>query len=116
MTSGGYKVIARFVNTGGSPITGDGFTAGLRDKDRLFDDKLGISTLNEDGEASFIFFAEDFDSFGDTQPDIYFVLWRNGEEVFRSEVFENVDFEAVDPVTGRQEHLTRSFGPFRVSG
>lgn len=118
MTSGIYKVIATFHNARGGPITGDGIAAGLRDEDRFFDDKLGVCTLNNRGEAEFIFTAEDIDSIdsrGEQRPDLYFVLWRNGEEIFRSEVFENIDFEATDPVTGRKKGLTRSFGPFRVN-
>ncbi len=118
MTSGIYKVTATFQNTSGGPVTGQGIEAGLRDKDRFFDDKLGVCTLNSRGEAEFIFTAEDIDSIdsrGETRPDLYFVLWRNGEEIFQSEVFENVDFDAVDPVTGRKKGLTQAFGPFSVN-
>jgi hypothetical protein len=118
MTSGIYKVTATFQNAGGGPVTGPGIEAGLRDKDRFFDDKLGVCTLNDRGEAEFIFTAEDIDSIdsrGETRPDLYFVLWRNGEEIFRSEVFANVDFDAIDPVTGRKKGLTQAFGPFSVN-
>ena len=48
-------------------------------------------------------------------PDIYFVITENGNEVFRSEVFPEVNFDATDPVTGRANKLTREFGPFRVT-
>jgi hypothetical protein len=118
MTSGIYKVTATFLNARGGPLTGDGIAAGLRDKDRLFDDKLGVCTLNSRGEAEFMFSEVDFlsiDSLAEKQPDLYFVVWKTGEEIFRSEVFENVDFEAADPVTGRKKNLTRSFGPFHVN-
>lgn len=118
MASGTYKVIAKFLNALGGPLTGEGILAGLRDKDRFFDDKLGISTLNKNGEAAFVFSAEDIDSIdskGEKFPDLYFVVWLNNEEIFRSEVFENIDFEAEDPVTGTKKSLTRSFGPFQVN-
>ena len=117
MTSGMHRVIAKFLNAYGGPLTGKGFAVGLRDKDRFFDDKLGVSTLNTEGEASFMFSPTDIlsiDSIGETQPDLYFVVWKDGVEIFRSEVFENVDFETEDPVTGRRDDMTKSFGPFRV--
>ena len=117
MESGIYKVIATFENAQGEPLTGAAFSAGLRDKDMFFDDKLGVSTLNDEGAAHFVFSPTDIisiDSIGEETPDLYFILWREGEEIFRSEVFENVDFQAKDPVTGRQDDLTKSFGPFRV--
>ena len=53
---------------------------------------------------------------GERTPDIYFVITEHGNEVFRSEIFHEVDFDAVDPVTGRQDNVTREFGPFRVTG
>jgi hypothetical protein len=117
MTSGMHKVIAKFLNADGEPVTGSGFAVGLRDKDMFFDDRLGVSRLNGDGEAEFMFSPTDIlsiDSIGETRPDLYFVVWKDGDEIFRSEVFENVDFEAADPVTGRRDDLTRSFGPFRL--
>ena len=46
---------------------------------------------------------DSIDSRGETRPDLYFVLWRNGEEIFRSEVFENVDFDAIDPGDRQKE-------------
>ena len=54
MTSGMYKVTAKFLNARGGPLTGAGIAAGLRDKDRFFDDKLGVCTLNSRGEAELI--------------------------------------------------------------
>ena len=56
-----------------------------------------------------------FDSVGETTPDLYFVVRKDGDEIFRSDVFDDVDFEIDDPVTGRPKGLTRKFGPFRVT-
>ena len=114
-----FKVIARFENAEGLPFTGSAYKVTLLDRDRLLDDKLGSTTLNKDGTAEFLFSAADvlsIDSVGERMPDLYFVITENGNEVFRSEIFPEVDFDAADPVTGRQDTVTREFGPFRVVG
>lgn len=117
MTSGIFKVIGKFTDTSGYPLTGDDYEVALLDEDRFFDDKLGTSRLSADGEAEFLITAADIlsiDSIRETTPDLYFVVRKAGKEIFRSEVFAEVDFETTDPVTGRGKKLTRSFGPFEV--
>ena len=117
MTADFFRVIVRFENAEGRPFFGPEYEVSLLDKDRLFDDKLGASSLSTDGTAEFMFSVADvlsIDSIGERTPDIYFVITENGNEVFRSEVFPEVDFDATDPVTGRKDNLTREFGPFRV--
>ena len=119
MTADLFKVIARFENAEGRPFFGSEYEVSLLDKDRLFDDKLGATTISEDGTAEFLFSAADIlsvDSPGERTPDIYFLITENGNEVFRSEVFPEVSFDATNPVTGRQDNLTKEFGPFRVTG
>ncbi len=117
MTADLFRVIARFENAEGRPFFGSEYEVSLLDKDRLFDDKLGATSLSADGTAEFLFSVADIfsiDSLGERTPDIYFVVTENGNEIFRSEVFPEVDFDATDPVTGRKDNLTREFGPFRV--
>jgi len=117
MSSGIFKVIASFETSNGRPLTGAKYSVALRDKDRFFDDKLGETALDSEGVAEFIVSAVDilsFDSLGETTPDLYFIVKESGKDIFRSEVFDEVDFEAKDPVTGRPKGLTKSFGPFRV--
>ena len=114
-----FKVIARFEDAEGRPFFGSEYKVSLLDKDRLFDDKLGSASLNKDGTAEFLFSAADIvsiDSIGERTPDIYFVITENDNEVFRSEIFPEVDFDTPDPVTGRQDDATKEFGPFRVTG
>ena len=114
-----FKVIARFENAEGQPFFGSAYKVTLLDQDRLLDDKLGSTTLSEDGTAEFLFTAADIlsiDSIGERKPDLYFVISENGNEVFRSEIFPEVDFDAPDPVTSRPDDVTREFGPFRVTG
>jgi hypothetical protein len=117
MASGIFRIIGKFTDENGSPLTGDEYEVALLDEDRFFDDKLGMSALSAEGEADFLITAADIlsiDSAGETTPDLYFVVRREGREIFRSEVFSEVDFEIADPVTGRAKGLTKAFGPFQV--
>ena len=117
MSTGLYKVIATFTDPSGQPLSGADYSVTLLDKDQFFDDKLGASGLRENGEAHFLIAAADilsFDSRNERTPDLYFVVRKDGEQVFRSDVFDQVDFEAEDPVTGRAKGLTQTFGPFVV--
>lgn len=114
-----FKVIARFENAEGQPFFGSEYEVTLVDEDRLFDDKLGSVSLSEKGTAEFVFSVSEIfsvDSPGERTPDLYFLITENGNEVFRSEVIPDVDFDATDPVTGRQDNVTREFGPYRVTG
>lgn len=102
----------------GSPLSGDNYSVTLLDEDRFFDDKLGEAHLNVEGVAEFLITVADilsFDSAGERTPDIYFVVRKDGDEVFRSEVFSEIDFDAVDPVTGRSKSLTKRFGPLQLA-
>lgn len=112
-----FKVIANFTDAQGRPLSGTEYKVALLDKDRFFDDRLGSSGLNANGEAEFLVASADilsFDSRGERTPDLYFVLRKDGAEVFRSAVYDQVDFETKDAVTGRSKALTQTFGPFAV--
>lgn len=114
-----FKVIAKFENAEGQPFFGSEYKVALLDEDRLLDDKLGTVSLSEDGTAEFLFSAADIlsiDSPGERTPDLYFLITEHGNEVFRSDVIPEVDFDVTDPVTGRQDNLTREFGPYKVAG
>ena len=116
MSSDIFRVIGSFTDEQGQPLNGDAYAVSLRDRDRFFDDKLGETQLTSEGAAEFMVYAADilsFDSAGERTPDLYFVLFKNGVEIFRTDVFDDVDFNTKHPVTGR-ERLTRSFGPFQV--
>ena len=113
-----FKVIASFTDENGAALTGGDYSVVVMDDDKYFDDKLGAKPLGADGSAEFLIAVADIfsiDSAGERTPDLYFVLRKGGKEVFRSEVFTNVDFDAKEPVTGRPKGLTRAFGPFAVS-
>ena len=111
MASELYRVIASFTDGDGNPLSGASYTVSLLDEDRFFDDKLGESGLNSEGAAEFLVSVADvmsFDSAGERTPDIYFVLRNKGDEVYRTAVFTEVDFDAKDPVTGRTKGLTKT--------
>jgi len=113
-----FRVIAEFKDADGKPLTGNDLTVVLMDKDKYFDDKLDYSQLSPEGVAEFMIMSADilsFDSRGERTPDLYFVVKKDGKEIFRSEVFAQVNFELKDPVTGRPKGLTMQFGPFEVA-
>ena len=112
-----FKVIATFTDESGQPLTGSDYSVVVMDDDKFFDDKLGARPLGPDGTVEFLIAVADIlsiDSAGERTPDLYFVVRKDGKEVFRSDVFEEVDFDAKDPVTGRPKGLTKTFGPFVV--
>jgi len=113
-----FKVIASFQDAHGQPLTGSAYSVSLRDQDRFFDDRLGDSFLDGSGEAGFLVAVADIvslDSPGERTPDLYFIVKKDGQEIFRSEVFADVNFDTVDAVTGRTDSVTKAFGPFRVT-
>lgn len=112
-----FKVIAEFIDEKGKPPSGGDYSVVLMDEDKYFDDKLGAKPLAADGTVEFLVSTVDilsFDSSGERTPDLYFVVRKDGDEIFRSEVFAEVDFELKDPVTKRPKGLTKKFGPFEV--
>lgn len=117
-TSGLFRVIVTFHDTEGAPLSGRDWRVKLYDEDPIDDGLLAQSSLDTNGEASMMFSVADvksWDSPGERKPDLYFKLIHEGGEVWRSETFKNVDFEELDPVSGRETGLTQSFGPFRVA-
>ncbi len=116
-TSGLFCAIAFFTDENGKPLEGKGWTATISDQDILVDECLGKARLDNDGHAKFLLSVADIkslDSWGERTPDIYFTLFKDDVEIFRSEVFENVDFEALDEVSGDAGQITQEFGPFKA--
>ena len=116
-TSGLFCAIVKFTDETGRPLAGNGWKTAARDQDALIDDCLGEAGLDERGEARILISVADImsiDSPGERTPDLYFTLYRDGTEVFRTEVVEDVDFESLDPVSGDPVRITREFGPYRV--
>ncbi len=117
-TSGLFQVIVRFTNMRGEPLAGRDWKVAVMDEDPMDDDELGKATLNDEGEARLLLSMSDvlsIDSPGERKPDLYFVLYHYDREVYRSSVWRDVDFEALDPVTGEADQLTRDFGTLKVN-
>ncbi|MBE9549811.1 MAG: hypothetical protein IMF09_10440, partial [Proteobacteria bacterium] len=80
---------------------------------------LAEARLEKDGSAGMLISVSDIsslDSPAERTPDLYFVLYRDGKKVLTTEVIENVDFESIDPVTGRATgSTTQTFGPYKVA-
>lgn len=116
-SSGLFCVIVRFTNLEGDPLSGSDWSVEAMDEDPLVDDTLGESTLDASGEARIYFSVADVssaDSPGERNPDLYFILKHYRREVMRTPTRYNVNFEALDAVTGRPDQLTQDFGTFKV--
>ena len=116
-TSGLFRAIVQFLDPHGQPLTGSQWQARILDRDILLDDRLGRSSLDEHGKASFLIPVSDImsgDSPGERDPDLYFRLFLDEREVFRSEVIEDVDFESLDEVSGEPTQISREFGPYVI--
>ncbi|HET9056607.1 MAG TPA: hypothetical protein VFN30_07160 [Chitinophagaceae bacterium] len=91
------EVTARLLTKGsGKPVTGKEYMVRLYDQDFFEDDFLGESGLDANGVAHITFNPDDFDreeAIKDESLDFYFVVLKNGKEIFSSKVMENVDVE-----------------------
>lgn len=112
------QVLARFVrNSDQTPISGPEYRVALRDRDALRDDDLGTAIPDEEGRTHFLFALSELstlDSPGECRPDLYLILQRGDEEIFRSPVFPNVEFLKMDPVSGEPSERTHDLGTFQV--
>jgi len=118
-SSGLFRVIVSFTQQDGTPLPTGQWTVKVKDQDPLLDATLAEARLEKDGGAGLLISVSDIsslDSPGERTPDLYFVLYRDGKKVLTTEVIENVDFESIDPVTGRATgSTTQSFGPYKVA-
>ncbi len=92
------EVTARFISKGSAtPLTGDAYKLRLFDKDVFDDDYIGESGLDGDGMGKIKFNSAAFNDLAnlETTPDLYFVLVKNGVQVFKSKIMEDVDIAAL---------------------
>ena len=87
------------------------------DKDIFDDDYLGESALNENGVARIKFSNKTFSDLGnlETTPDFYFVLVKEGVQIFESKVMEDLDVVALEQFK-MGEGEVMDLGTFLVEG
>lgn len=88
------EVTTRFIAKGSdAPLTGDAYKLRLYDKDFIGADYLGESGLDENGVAKISFSHSAFGEWDKLEqyPDLFFILYKNESEIFRSNIMENVD-------------------------
>lgn len=80
------------------PVTGSEYNVRLYDKDMFNDDFLGESSPDKDGMARFLITEKHFAGFAnlDEKPDFYFVVYRSGQEIFKSAVMKNLDLRDIE--------------------
>jgi hypothetical protein len=92
------EVKVRLISKGNDePLTGNGISVRLYDKDIFNDDFLGESSPDEEGVARFVLSQEGFSPLdADGKPDFYFVVYQNNKEIFKSRVMSNLDLSDLE--------------------
>jgi hypothetical protein len=100
-----------------APLTGSAYKVRLFDKDTFDDDYIGESGLDANGVARISFTHAAFSDLGgiEDKPDFYFVVVKNGAQIFQSKVMEEIDLNAVEQFKmGKGEVI--DLGTFLVEG
>jgi Zn-finger nucleic acid-binding protein len=111
------KVKARFIRKADrQPLSGVSgrYMVKLFDKDIFKDDKLGEPRLDANGQVQCTFDLYDAagsDSPLERKPDIYLVVYQENQEIFRTPVFRDLDFQKRDNLG---EPVTHDLGTFEV--
>lgn len=112
------KLVFRLITASdGTPVTGNDVRVQIFDRDLLHDDLLGECGVDANGAGEVVFnlgLVSSVDSPGETDPDVYLVVTRNGTPVFKSHVIADIDFLSRHPVTGMAGSLTKDLGVFVV--
>lgn len=85
---------ARLLAKGTNEPLGKENTVRVYDKDLYDDDYLGEATPNEDGTVEVTFAPKDIQSWDsplEEKPDVYFVVMRGKDVLYKSPVFEDLD-------------------------
>lgn len=111
------EVKVRLISKGNDePVSGDRFRVRLYDKDVFNDDYLGESHPDKEGIARFIITGKNFSgTFSlDERPDFYFVVYRDGQEVFKSKVMSNLDITDIEQFVMKEGEVI-DLGTFLIS-
>ena len=111
------KVTARLLQKGlGKPFSGEEFSFRLYDQDLMKDDFLGEASPDEEGRVEITFHPASIrttDSPDETEPDLYFVLLKNGQAIYQSEVINDVNFDREGDFSSR-EGVSYDMGTFVI--
>ncbi|MCX2743814.1 hypothetical protein OO013_08055 [Mangrovivirga sp. M17] len=80
------------------PLRGDEFRVEFYDEDLIKDDFLGETRLDNFGHASISIYNKKFrslDSPAESKPDIFFRVFQNEKEIYKSPVFKNIQVKEV---------------------
>lgn len=93
-------VTARLIAPGeDKPLQGEGIVVRLFDIDLTGDDFLGEAVPDADGRVEFSFTHSSF-NLGDwgleDKPDFFFVVFKDGQPIFKSQVMEDIDIDMVE--------------------
>ena len=112
------EVKASFIRKGSdAPLTGADYEFRLFEKDFMEDDYLGKSTLDEHGVAKVAFKHGDYMDFlnPETNPDLYFALYKGEALVFQSKVMRDLDLEGMEKFKMGEGEVV-DLGTFLVEG
>jgi hypothetical protein len=112
------EVKASFIRKGSdAPLTGADYEFRLFEKDFMEDDYLGKSALDENGTAKVSFKHGDYMDFlnPETNPDLYFALYKGEALVFQSKVMYDVDVEGLEKFKMGEGEVV-DLGTFLVEG
>lgn len=98
-------------------LSGPEYTVRLYDKDLFDSDYLGESLLNDEGTATFEVYHRDFSQplNLENKPDFYFVVYKNGLEIFKSKVMSNLDLSNLKEFVMREGEII-DLGTFLIEG
>jgi hypothetical protein len=112
------EVKASFIRKGSdAPLTGAGYEFRLYEKDLMEDDYLGVSPLDENGVAKVSFKHKAYMDFlnPETNPDLYFALYKNESLIFQSKVMRDIDLEGLEKFKMGEGEVV-DLGTFLVEG
>ena len=112
------EVKASFISKGSdAPVTGAGYEFRLYEKDLMEDDYLGVSKLDENGVAKVSFKHKAYMDFlnPETNPDLYFALYKNESLIFQSKVMRDIDLEGLEKFKMGEGEVV-DLGTFLVEG
>ena len=112
------EVKASFIRKGSdAPLTGADYEFRLFEKDFMEDDYLGKSTLDEHGVARVSFKHGDYMDFlnPETNPDLYFALYKGEALIFQSKVMNDMDVKGLEKFKMGEGEVI-DLGTFLVDG